>query len=100
MEVRAVPLIERSEVFTMPKVERFQIGNRWVEKGHVVTVLPSAGGKRDGFEAKVIFGVTDDEGHLREVTVHGARGKKAPATRSFRPERLRAKRQPKEVRGK
>lgn len=84
----------------MPKVERFQLGSRWVEKGHVVTVLPSAAGKHDGFEARVIFGVADSDGTLREVTVFGARGKKAPATRSFRPERLRAKNQPKEVRPK
>lgn len=84
----------------MPKVERFQLGSRWVEKGHVVNVLPSAKGKHDGFEAKVIYAVTDDEGNVREVTVHGARGKKAPATRTLRPERLRAMVQPKEVRPK
>jgi len=83
----------------MARVDRFRIGSRWVETGHLVKVLPSRDGKKDGFVARVLHGVEREDGGI-EVTVYGARGKKASAVRTFRTDRLKAMKQPEEVRPK
>lgn len=83
----------------MVKVDRFQVGSRWVESGHTIRVLPSREGKKDGFEARVLSAIERDDGTI-EVTVFGSRGSKAPSTRTYLLGRLKAMRQPKEARPK
>jgi hypothetical protein len=59
------------------------------ERGDQIKVVPSAPRHRDGFIGKVL-GATMEAGEVLSVDVFGAPGSKAPATRTFAPDRLAA----------
>ena len=69
-------------------VQTFTLHDRTYTKGDQIVVRPSAPRHRDGFTARVISARLDDTGTVSSVDVFGAPGKKAPLTRTLRPERL------------
>lgn len=69
------------------RAEKFVLGGVEYEKGDQIRVLPSASRHRDGFIGKVLYATVQD-GVVLHVDVFGAAGHKAPATRTFPPERL------------
>lgn len=74
-----------------------QGGRHMIREGDTVHVGPSKPGKRDGFDA-VFLRAKVDAGQLAEVEVYG--GKPGhEMIRTFVPERIRYRRQPKERRG-
>lgn len=76
------------------EVQAFRIGRHKVEAGHLLRVLPSRPGKRDGFVGKVRSARVEGD-VVVEVTVVGAPAGRPAAHRTFTPARLAWVRQPK-----
>lgn len=73
----------------MAKIDSFELAGSTFTRGDQITVLPSQPRHRDGFLAKVLAGIVDDDGVLVAVEVFGAPNYKAPGVRTLRVDRLR-----------
>jgi translation initiation factor IF-1 len=79
-------------------VESMKLGQYTVKVGDLVKVKPSAPGKRNGFADGKVRSIRIDThtGDVIEVTVVGGPARRPRAIRTYHPDRLAYRRQPKE----